>query len=51
MFLSVQVQFNVHDLNKDVLEITVFDQDIFSPNGRLYLEYGVLYLEFLTLVF
>ena len=38
MFLSVQVQFNVHDLNKDVLEITVFDQDIFSPNGRLYLE-------------
>jgi hypothetical protein len=29
------VQFNVHDLNKDVLEITVFDQDIFSPNDFL----------------
>jgi hypothetical protein len=29
------MQFNVHDLNKDVLEITVFDQDIFSPNDFL----------------
>ena len=40
------MQFNVHDLNKDVLEITVFDQDIFSPNGTsgvLYLERGALF--------
>lgn len=27
--------FEVHDLNKDVLEITVFDKDLFSPNGKL----------------
>ena len=28
--------FEVHDLNNDVLEITVFDKDLFSPNGKLY---------------
>lgn len=32
--MLLQMQFSVHDLNKDVLEITVFDQDIFSPNGK-----------------
>ena len=27
------MKFAVYDLNKDVLEITVFDKDLFSPNG------------------
>ena len=31
--MLLQVTFAVHDLNQDVLEITVFDKDIFSPNG------------------
>lgn len=29
-----QMEFAVHDINKDVLEITVFDKDLFSPNGK-----------------
>lgn len=35
IFLCLQMLFEVHDLNKDVLEITVFDKDLFSPNGKL----------------
>lgn len=30
-----QLKFAVHDINKDTLEITVFDKDLFSPNGEL----------------
>ena len=30
----VQMEFAVYDLNKDTLEISVFDQDLFSPNGK-----------------
>ena len=30
-----QMQFSVHDLNTEVLELTVFDKDLFSPNGWL----------------
>ena len=26
--------FNIKDLDKDVLCITVFDRDFFSPNGK-----------------
>ena len=33
--MLLQVNFAVHDLNQDVLEITVFDKDLFSPNGEL----------------
>ena len=29
------MQFAVYDINKDILEITVFDKDLFSPNGKL----------------
>jgi len=28
------MEFAVHDINKDALEITVFDKDLFSPNGE-----------------
>lgn len=30
----VQMEFAVYDLNKDTLEISVFDKDLFSPNGE-----------------
>ena len=29
------MQFAVHDINKDILDITVFDKDLFSPNVKL----------------
>ena len=29
------MQFAVYDLNKDTLEISVFDKDLFSPNGEM----------------
>ena len=25
----------MHDINKDELEVSVFDKDLFSPNGEL----------------
>ena len=28
------MKFAVYDLNKDSLEVTVFDKDLFSPNGK-----------------
>ncbi len=28
------MKFAVYDLNKDSLEVTVFDKDLFSPNGE-----------------
>ena len=28
------MEFAVYDLNKDTLEISVFDKDLFSPNGK-----------------
>ena len=27
------MEFYVHDINTDVLEVTVFDKDLLSPNG------------------
>ncbi len=30
----VQLEFYVHDINKDELEVTVLDKDLFSPNGN-----------------
>ena len=32
--LPFQMEFYVHDINTDVLEVTVFDKDLFSPNGE-----------------
>ena len=29
----LQMQFAVHDINTDVVEVSVFDKDLFSPNG------------------
>lgn len=29
------MQFTIRDVDQDVLCITVFDRDLFSPNGRL----------------
>ena len=29
----LQMTFAVYDINKDALDITVFDKDLFSPNG------------------
>ena len=31
----LQMKFAVYDLNKDSLEVTVFDKDLFSPNGKI----------------
>ena len=28
------MKFAVYDINKDLLEVTVFDKDLFSPNGN-----------------
>ena len=28
------MEFAVYDLNKDAVEISVFDKDLFSPNGK-----------------
>ena len=28
------MKFAVHDINKDTMDITVFDKDLFSPNGE-----------------
>ena len=32
---TFQMQFSLRDLKQDVLCISVFDQDMYSPNGAL----------------
>ena len=32
------MQFTIRDVDQDVLCITVFDRDLFSPNGRYFFE-------------
>lgn len=34
--LFVQLVFAVKDPSTDTLEVTVFDRDMFSPNGKKY---------------
>ena len=34
LYFVVQMKFAVYDINKDLLEVTVFDKDLFSPNGK-----------------
>ena len=34
---DASMQFTVKDLEQDVLCITVYDRDLFSPNGKLRL--------------
>lgn len=40
------MKFAVYDLNKDALEITVFDKDLFSPNGESKLGQGPIIVMF-----
>lgn len=35
LFVSPQMSFIVKSLEQDVLCITVFDRDLFSPNGKV----------------
>ena len=33
-FIFCQMQFSLRDVKQDVLCISVFDQDMYSPNGK-----------------
>ncbi len=35
------MQFAVSDINRDALEISVFDKDLFSPNGKCSTGYSI----------
>ena len=34
------MEFAVYDLNKDAVEISVFDKDLFSPNGKKTVQFA-----------
>ena len=38
------MEFAVYDLNKDAVEISVFDKDLFSPNGKTVCKFLYLLL-------
>ena len=36
VFMYLQMEFYLFDASTDRLEITVFDRDLFSPNGKQF---------------
>ena len=48
-FFFLQVNFIVKNLEQDVICITVFDRDLFSPNGKMINRKRVLCVKFPTI--
>jgi len=47
---NASMQFTIRDLHEDVLCITVYDRDLFTPNGRPVLYCFTVCNELLTLI-
>ena len=43
---NASMQFTIKDLEQDVLCITVFDRDLFSPNGKTSSTNDILLINF-----